>query len=70
MHIEHIRPTRLQVTLHPYELAALVAAARWVVAGAEGELPAEAVEQLKQVLASYDKASREASRSTDLAAYQ
>jgi hypothetical protein len=57
-----------QVTLHPYELATLVAAARWVVEGSEGELPSDAMGQLRKVLESYDRAcaagvSRERSHS-------
>ena len=54
MRIERIRSTVFEVTLHAYELAAVIAAARWVAEGADGELPAEAVEQLRKVLASYD----------------
>ena len=56
MTIERPRPTLYRVTLHAFEMAALVSAARWAVEGARGELPAEAVEQLRQVLASYDEA--------------
>lgn len=52
MHIERIRPTVFQVTLHAYELSALVAAARWAVE--EGELPPDAQEQLEEVLAHYE----------------
>ncbi len=59
MKIERIRPAVLQVTLSTYELAALMAAARWVVEGAEGELAPEALEQLEQVLASYETATRQ-----------
>jgi hypothetical protein len=58
MKIERIRPTVLQVTLSPYELAALMAAARWVVEGSPGELEPGAVKQLEQVLASYETAAR------------
>lgn len=47
MRIERPRPLVFRVTLHAYELSALVAAARWVVEGAENELPAEAVDQLR-----------------------
>lgn len=54
MKIERLRPAVLQVTLHSMELAALIAAARWAVDGAEGELPSDAVHQLRQVLANYD----------------
>jgi hypothetical protein len=60
MQITKLRPTRLQVTLSPFELAALIAAGRWVVEGAEGEMPDDAIMHLKQVLDAYDKASREA----------
>ena len=60
MRIERIRPTIFQVTLHAYELATLVAAARAVVQGAEGELTEEARLQLKTVLADYDEAFRQA----------
>lgn len=54
MKIERLRPMSLRVTLHPYELSALVAAARWVVEGAEGEMPDEAREQVRRVLERYD----------------
>jgi hypothetical protein len=54
--IERIRPAVLHVTLSTYELAALTAAARWVVEGAQGKLAPEALEQLQQVLASYESA--------------
>ncbi|RIK43084.1 MAG: hypothetical protein DCC55_06775 [Chloroflexi bacterium] len=56
MQIQQIRPTLLQLTVHSFELATLVAAARWVAGGCEGELPPEAVEQMRQVLARYDEA--------------
>ena len=56
MTIERPRPTLLRVTFHAYELAALISAARWVAEGAAGDLPAEAVSQLRQVVASYDEA--------------
>lgn len=56
MTIERPRPAVLRVTLHAYEAAALVSVARWVVEGADGELPQEAVGQLRQVLESYDEA--------------
>jgi hypothetical protein len=58
MKVERVRPAVLQVTLSAYELSALIAAARWVAEGAEGELAPEAVEQLRQVLANYDAAAR------------
>jgi hypothetical protein len=58
MKIERVRPAVLQVTLSAYELASLMAAARWVVEGAEGEVAPEAVEHLKQVVAGYDAAAQ------------
>lgn len=58
MKVERLRPTALQVTFHAFELAALIAAARWIVEGAEGELPPESIDQLQQVLDSYDQEVR------------
>ena len=58
MQLERVRPTVLRLTLHAYELAALTAAAGLVVQKGEDELPGEAAQQLRQVLASYDEASR------------
>jgi len=54
MKVEKERPIVFRVTLHAYELSALIAAARWVVEGAEGELSDEALDQLRQVVESYD----------------
>lgn len=54
MTIEQLKPTVLRITLHTYEIAALVSAARWVTDGAKGELPEEAVEQIRNVLDNYD----------------
>lgn len=56
MQIEQTRPAVFTVTLHAYELTALIAAARWVVEGAEGELPQHAIDQLLQVIERYDAA--------------
>ena len=58
MQLERVRPTVLRLTLHAYELAALIAAARLVAQKGEEELPEEAAQQLRQVLTSYDEASR------------
>lgn len=55
MKLERARPGIYQATVHAYELAALMAAARWVADGAQGDLPQESREQLHQVLASYDE---------------
>ena len=54
MKLERVDPHRLRLELHSVELTALVAAARWVADGADGELPSAAVDQLRQVLVSYD----------------
>ncbi len=59
MQMEQLRPMTLQITLHALELASLIAAARWVVEGRPGEMPDEAVEQLRQVLANYDTAQQQ-----------
>ena len=56
MLIEEKRKGIFQVTLSGYELAALMSAARWVAEGAKGKLSDEAVEQLGQVVANFDKA--------------
>jgi len=56
MQIEQPRPTVYRVTLHTYELATLVAAARYVLDGKEGELTEEALAQLAQVMQRYDEA--------------
>ncbi|MDX1664577.1 MAG: hypothetical protein R3272_12345 [Candidatus Promineifilaceae bacterium] len=67
MRIEQSRPLTYQVSLHAYELAALIAAARWVVEGGQGELPPGAVDQLRQVVDSYDRATRRLTESQDSA---
>ncbi|MFQ5891005.1 MAG: hypothetical protein ACE5JR_13320 [Gemmatimonadota bacterium] len=58
MRVERLTPTVLRLTLHAYEMAALLAVARWAVQGAEGELPPEAIDQLRTILDSYDSATR------------
>jgi hypothetical protein len=57
--IERPRPTQLRLTLHIAEAAALIASARWVAQGAEGELPDEAIADLRKVLAKYDAAAQQ-----------
>ena len=54
MHLERIKPTKYRITLHSYELAALISAARWITDGAQGELPGDATEQLTEILTAYD----------------
>jgi hypothetical protein len=58
MHIERLRPHLLRIDLHALELSALVAAARWAMEGAKGELPEEARDQLGKVLRDYDSEVR------------
>lgn len=59
MKIEQVRPAVLQVTASTHELAALVAAARWVAEGADGRMPPDAVAHVRKVLEGYDAASRQ-----------
>lgn len=54
MQIDKLRPTVFQITIHAYELSALVAGARW--AAEKGNLPAEAQTQIEEVLSDYDAA--------------
>jgi len=56
--IEPLRPPILQVTMSAYELATLIAAARWALEGGTGELAPEAADQLRQVVDGYEAASR------------
>ena len=56
MQLERVRPMVIRMTLHTYEATALITAARWVAEGAKDELPDEAIEHLREVLASYDDA--------------
>jgi hypothetical protein len=62
MKLERVRPGVFQVTLHAYELSALVAAARWVAEGGEGKLPEESMHQLRHVLDSYDNETKRLNR--------
>jgi hypothetical protein len=58
MQIDRVRRDILRVTAHASELAALVAAARWVASGDEavGEPSPEARAHVRRVLAAYDRA--------------
>ncbi|WP_138429586.1 hypothetical protein [Fodinibius saliphilus] len=58
MRLESVDSTKYRVTLHTYELAALISAARWVVNDAGGEIPNEAREQLSRIVNSYDAESK------------
>lgn len=55
MELERVRPTVLRGTFQVYELVALVAAARYVVESAPADVPAESLEQLRHLLADYDR---------------
>lgn len=55
MKLEKTGPAAVRVTVHPYELATLMAAARWAAEGGHGELSEEAIEQLQSVLATYER---------------
>ncbi|WP_152627175.1 hypothetical protein [Streptacidiphilus melanogenes] len=59
MELERVRPLVLRGTFHAYELAALVAAARYVVDSAPAEVPQEGLDQLSRLLADYDQQVRE-----------
>lgn len=61
MKLERLNTSSFRITMHAYELAALVSAARWVVNGAEGEIPDEAKQQLSQILAAYDAETKQLS---------
>lgn len=62
MRMERIRPAVLRITLHAYELSALIAAARWAAEGGEGALDTDARAQLRQVLAGYDQEAKRMAR--------
>ena len=65
MRIERTRPAILRVTLSAYEMAALVAAGRWVAEGANGELSPQLRDQLETVVADYDEALSDAIRDSE-----
>lgn len=58
MELERVRPTVLRATFHVYELAALVAAARYVTNAPPPEIPGESLEQLRDLLDDYDQQVR------------
>lgn len=66
MQIKRVRPTVFQLTLHAYELASMMAAIRWIVEGAEGELTEDARGQLQKLLQDYNISQHaEASKSSE-----
>lgn len=58
MQLEKLSPTKYRITLHAYELASIISAARWVGEGAKGELSAEAIEQMRSIVENYDAVSK------------
>lgn len=58
MRIARSRPTVFQLTLSTYELATLMAAARWAAEGGTGELSPDAVQRLRGVVAGYEAACK------------
>lgn len=56
MKLERVSPASCRLTLHAYELAALISAARWAVEGGDGEMAPEARRDLEQLLVRYDAA--------------
>jgi hypothetical protein len=57
--LERLRPTVLRATFHAQELAALIAAVRYVADQAPADVPAESVRQLRQLLGDYDQQVRQ-----------
>ncbi|WP_326690648.1 MULTISPECIES: hypothetical protein [unclassified Streptomyces] len=58
MELERVRSTVLRGTFQVYELAALMAAVRYVTKSAPPEVPAESLQQLRQLLDDYDQQVR------------
>lgn len=54
MKIERLSPTVLRITMHVYETAALMSAARWITGGARGEVPEALRVQLDEILVRYE----------------
>lgn len=65
LRLERIRPRVFQATLHAYELATLLAAARYVVELAPEELPEESLQQLRGLLDDYDRQRQQPGRRTE-----
>jgi hypothetical protein len=61
--LERTAPAVWRLTLHTYEMATLMAAARWAGEGGQGELSQEAREQLRQVLGTYETEVRRLNQS-------
>ena len=57
MQLEQVTSSKYRITLHTYELATLISAARWITEGAQGHLSPEVMKQMQGILESYDTAS-------------
>ncbi|MEZ0067812.1 hypothetical protein ABIA32_003828 [Streptacidiphilus sp. MAP12-20] len=55
MELQRVSPTVVRGTFHTYELAALIAAARYVAETAPEDVPSESLDQLRQLLSGYDQ---------------
>jgi len=60
MRLERVGQASFRLTLHGYELASLMAAARLAVEEGGPSMPPDAVEQLRRTLASYEEATQRA----------
>lgn len=58
MRIEKGHSNIYRITLSGYELAALISSARWVAEGGEGQVTPDVANNLKQLLVSYDDATK------------
>jgi hypothetical protein len=56
MQLSKISPTKYKMTLHSYELATLISAVRWIAEGAKGTISPEIIEQMENILNSYENA--------------
>ncbi|MFF2846927.1 hypothetical protein ACFVT5_11395 [Streptomyces sp. NPDC058001] len=54
MELERLRPTVLRATFHTYELATLIAAARYLAETAPEDVPEGSLSQLTALLKDYD----------------
>lgn len=59
MKLERVRPLVLRATFHAHELAALIAAVRYITERAPADVPAESIRQLQQLLDDYDRQVRQ-----------
>ena len=65
MRLERVRPTVLRATFHAHELAAPIAAVRYVADLAPEDMSAESVRRLRQLPGDYDQQVRQLARDPD-----